>query len=128
MYRKILILFTLLGLCLLAIVTNLTTPTSVGPFGVLAVFVFIYMLSLGLITYILFFGGKITRYLSQTFISRKPIEAISFRMAYYYASVLAAMPVLFAALKSVGAVSIYGFVLVFIFEIVGCLYVSKKMA
>lgn len=58
---------------------------------------------------------------------RKPVRVLPFRKAYYLSTVLAAAPVMLIGLQSVGSVGIYEVILVFIFEIVACLYVARRM-
>ena len=58
---------------------------------------------------------------------RKPFQAMSFRRAYYFSTVLAAAPVMLIALQSVKPLDIYLLVLVLIFEVVACLYVSRRI-
>jgi hypothetical protein len=53
MLKKIVAIMTIASLCLLLLLLNITVPTSVGPFGILAVFICAYTASLGIITYIL---------------------------------------------------------------------------
>lgn len=127
MFKKILLLISIASLCLLFVVLNTTIPTSAGPVGVLSVFVFAYMSSLGAVTYFLFGISKVVSYLSVAVVSRKPIEPLSFKRSYYYSTVIAAAPVLLLALQSVGAIGIYESLLVMIFVLIGCLYVSKRV-
>lgn len=58
---------------------------------------------------------------------RKPITAMQFRRAYYFSTVLAAAPVMLIALQSVRAISVYELLLVVIFEVVACVYVSRRI-
>ena len=52
---------------------------------------------------------------------------MEFRRAYYFSTVLAAGPVMLIGLQSVQSIGIYEFLLVVIFEVVACVYVSKRM-
>ncbi|MFZ2125017.1 MAG: hypothetical protein WA087_02045 [Candidatus Saccharimonadales bacterium] len=125
---KIIILTTILAsLCLLGILLNITTPATIGPFGILAIFVFAYMLSLGVVTFFIFYFSKLLNKLSLVFIARKPLGELSFRHSYYYSTIFAAVPILFVGLQSVGAVGVYGVILILIFTAIGCLYISKRI-
>jgi len=58
---------------------------------------------------------------------RRPLQPMAFRRAYYFSTVLAAAPVMLIGLQSVQSVGVYELLLVGIFEIVACVYVSKRM-
>ncbi|MES2631176.1 MAG: hypothetical protein V4611_04425 [Patescibacteria group bacterium] len=58
---------------------------------------------------------------------RKPMTAMTFRRAYYFSTVLAAAPVMIIGLQSVRAINIYELLLVVAFEVVACLYVSRRI-
>jgi len=58
---------------------------------------------------------------------RKPITAMAFRRAYYFSTVLAAAPVMLIALQSVRTIDVYELLLVIIFEVVACVYVSRRI-
>jgi hypothetical protein len=55
------------------------------------------------------------------------MQAMSFRRAYYFSTVLAAAPVMLVGLQSVGAIGIYEFILVVVFEVIGCVYITKRI-
>lgn len=126
MLKVILVTTSIASLCLLAVLLNITTPTSIGPFGILLIFVLFYLLSLSVITFFIFYSSKLIRRLSLLFIARKPIAAIEFKKSYYYATVTALVPALYIGMKSVGAVSFYSNLLIAFFAILGCLYVYKN--
>lgn len=118
---------TIVSLCLLVYLLNTTTPVTAGPFGILAIFIFAYLSSLGVVTYFLYFISRVVSHLSVVFMARKPFEALTMKRSYFYSTILAATPILLVGLQSVGAGSIYGFILVLIFVAIGCLYVSKRI-
>lgn len=127
MFKIIILITTLASLCLLGILLNVTTPATIGPFGILAIFVFAYVLSLGVVTFFVFYFSKLLNRLSLIFVARKPLGEMSFRHSYYYSTIFAAVPILFIGLQSVGAVGLYEVILVLIFVAIGCLYVSKRI-
>jgi hypothetical membrane protein len=59
--------------------------------------------------------------------ARKPLRKMEFRRAYYFSTVLAAAPVMLIGLQSVQSIGVYEVILVLIFEVVACLYVSRRM-
>ncbi|MDK2898904.1 MAG: hypothetical protein PWQ10_91 [Patescibacteria group bacterium] len=127
MLKIIISIITTISLCLLIILLNVTAPASVGPFGILAVLVCFYLLSLGLITFFLYEIGRLVHSMSILFIAKKPIERLSFKQSYYYSTIIAVAPVMLVGLQSVGAFGVYGGFLVLIFIFVGCLYISKRI-
>lgn len=118
---------TVLSLCLLIVLLNITTPATAGPFGILAIFIFTYLSLLGVVAYFLYKTSRLISYLSTLFITRKPFEALTFRRSYYYSTIIAAAPVILIGSQSVGTVSIYEIILVLFFVVIGCLYISKRI-
>lgn len=127
MLERIVGVITLVSLCLLIILLNLTAPTTVGPFGILAVFIFAYLSSLGVMTYFLYGISLVIAHLSSAFTVKRPLQSIPFRTAYYYSTVVALAPIMLVGLRSVGSVGIYEVALVIIFTAVGCLYITKRI-
>lgn len=127
MLKKIIATITIISLCLLIVLLNNTTPSWPGPLGVLAVFIFAYLSSLGLVAYLIYWSSKVFSYLSKHFTSRKPLLALDFKRSYYFATVLAVAPVILVGLQSVGNIGLYEFLLVVIFVVLGVFYVSKRV-
>jgi hypothetical protein len=127
MLQRVIALITIVSLLLLTLMLVTTTPASVGPLGLLLIFITAYLTSLGLISFFLYGVSRSIVYASRGFSLRRPIRILSFRRAYYYSTVLAAAPVMLIGLQSVGAVGIYEFLLVVLFEVIGCLYITKRI-
>jgi hypothetical protein len=104
---------------------NIITPASAGPFGVLLIFISAYLSLLGILTYLLVGVSRVITYLSVVFMTRKPFERLTLKRSYYFSTVVAAAPVMLIGLQSVGAVSVYSFLLLIVFVVIGCLYISK---
>ncbi|MEI6237657.1 MAG: hypothetical protein WCP03_03605 [Candidatus Saccharibacteria bacterium] len=126
MLKKSIATITIISLCLLVVLLNSTTPSWPGPLGVLAVFIFAYLSSLGLVAYLIYWSSRLFAYISSHFTSRKPLLALDLKRSYYFATVLAVAPVIFVGLQSVGNVGLYEILLVFIFVILGVFYISKR--
>lgn len=126
MLKKLILTTTIVSLCLLVALLNTTTPTTAGPFGILAIFVFAYLTSLGVVTFFLLTISRIIAHLSVAFMARRPLESLSLKRSYYYSTIIAAAPILLIAMQSVGAGGVYEFILVVLFITIGCLYVSKR--
>lgn len=127
MLQRTLIITTLVSLCVLLLLLTTTTPATAGPFGLLVIFLSAYLVFLGAISFFLFGSGRVLRFLLAGFQLRKPFESWSLRRSYYYATVLALAPVMLIGLQSVGGAGFYGFILVLLFEIIGCLYITKRL-
>ena len=126
MLRVIIFITSSISLCLLIYFLLMTTPVTAGPFGILTVFISAYLLLLGLITYLINRVSRVFSRLSVFFISKKPFEPLTLKQSYYYSTVIAIAPIMIIGLQSVGVVGAYEYILVAIFVIIGCLYVSKK--
>jgi len=127
MLEKLIAIITIASLCLLALLLNTTTPATAGPFGILAIFIFAYLSSLGVMTYFLYGASRIVSHLASAFTVKKPVGTMSFKRAYYYSTVLAAAPIMLIGLQSVGAIGVYEFALVLLFTIIGCVYITKRI-
>jgi hypothetical protein len=126
MKKILLAVASLVSLCLLIVLLNTTAPVTAGPFGILAVFLFAYLILLLFIAYSLHFVSMFAAHLSVSFVSRRPLEVLSLKKSYYFSSVISAAPIMMVAIQSVGSVDLYGLLLVTLFVLIGCLYVSKR--
>lgn len=127
MLQKVIAIITFVSLCLLSLMLVTTTPASAGPFGLLLIFITAYLTCLGLISFFLYGISRVIVYASAGFTMRRPMLALPFRRSYYYSTVLSAAPVMLVGLQSVGAIGIYEFLLVVLFEVIGCVYITKRM-
>jgi len=127
MLPRIIATLSLASLCLLSAMLTFTTPASAGPFGLLVIFVTAYLTFIGLISFFLFGISHLITTVSTGMTVRKPITAMPFRRAYYFSTVLAAAPVMILALQSVRSIDVYELLLVIIFEVVACVYVSRRI-
>jgi len=59
MLKKIIIISSIVALVLLTILLNITNPASAGPFGILILFVSVYVIFVGLITGLICILSKI---------------------------------------------------------------------
>ncbi len=120
MLEKVLAISSLLAAVLLLALLQVTSPASIHPIGILFVFLLLYVLALGVLTFFIIgiqwilVGFKIRR------------EALSSRRAYFYASVLALAPVILMCMQSLGQVGVYETALVVAFESIACFYIAKR--
>ncbi|RWZ78490.1 MAG: hypothetical protein EOT05_01910 [Candidatus Microsaccharimonas sossegonensis] len=127
MLSRVIAIMSVVSLCLLTLMLVTTTPASAGPFGLLLIFITAYLTSLGLISFFLYGISRIIVYATAGFTVRRPMQPMTFRRSYYYSTVLAAAPVMLIGLQSVGAVDVYELVLVVIFVVIGCIYITKRI-
>ncbi len=127
MLKIIISIITVLSFCILVILLNTTTPVIAGPFGILAIFIFAYLTLIGIATFFIYGMSRIIAHLSTVFISKKPFEALNFKRSYYYSTIIAAAPIMLIGLQSVGDVGFYEYLLMLIFIVLGCLYISKRI-
>lgn len=127
MLQRIIATLSLASLCVLSAMLTFTTPASAGPFGLLVIFICAYLTFIGLISFFLYGMSKLIVALTANMAVRKPLTALSFRRAYYFSTVLAAAPVMIIGLQSVRAINVYELLLVIAFEVVACLYVSRRI-
>ena len=114
---------------LMLIVLLLTTaPADTGPLGILGFFVFLYLTALGVLTFLFqLFRILLFRFLPSQQKSWR-VRDITLRQSYYYASVIAAVPVMFIAIQTVGEVGVYQILLIFFFAVIAWIYVSNRTA
>ena len=105
---------------------NLTTPDEVGPLGVLAFFVCIYIaIVCGLYLLLLGIYRGLCRIMRSS--ARKAWSEQESKMKlYYYASVLALAPVILLGMQSVGEVKALDVGLLILFELLACFYIAKR--
>lgn len=124
MFKKTLGFGTLISMIALLAILNSTTPSGAGPLGILAVFILIYLLAVGVFTFFLYKSSEVVN----KNLRRKSISSLSFEKSYYYASVLALSPVMMVAMMSVGRVGAYQIMLVIFFVIISLVYISRRTA
>jgi len=126
MLGKLIAVGVMLGTIILIILFQHTNPATIGPFGILAVFILIYLLVLGVLTILLFLGNKLIVRAAKGFALKRPIQPLHLRKSYYYASVIALAPVMFMGMQSVGEVGAYDVILVLLFVTITCIYIAKR--
>jgi hypothetical protein len=127
MLPRIIATISLASLCLLSAMLTFTTPASAGPLGLLVIFITAYLAFIGLISFFLFGLSHLIASISANMAVAKPLKAMPFKRAYYFSTVLAAAPVMLIAMQSVRAIDVYQLALVIIFEVVACVYVSRRI-
>lgn len=126
MAGKFIAISGIVAVVLLAIVLQLTTPATIGPLGLLFVFIMLYMAALSVLTFLIFAVSWASARAGNSLTVRRPVQPLSLRQAYYYGSIVALAPVMLLGMQSVGAVGIYETVLVVLFAVLGCVYIAKR--
>jgi hypothetical protein len=121
MLGKVLALSTLCAFVLLSALLQSTSPSSIHPLGILFVFILIYVLVLGALTFLLY---AVLLLIAK--MRKKDGVIMSFRRAYIFASVLALAPIMVVGMSSIGRMGIYEFLLIIAFEAVACFYVARQ--
>lgn len=126
MKRRFVAVVGLVALTIALLMLQLTTPKSAGLFGVLIFFGLIYV-TVACLFYIslrsLF--GLLERMLPPSK-WRHRAESLTAVKTYYYASVLALAPVILIGMRSVGDVAATDVLLLVLFELLACFYISRR--
>ena len=126
MLGKIVVSSSIIAMVLLTVLLQVTTPATIGPLGILIVFILMYLSVLGLLTFLLFTVSKVIHKLSVSFTVKRPLQSLTLSKSYYFSSVVALAPIMFIGMQSVGEVSIYDVLLVGLFVIIACIYIAKR--
>lgn len=126
MLKRIIGSGTIITVILLTAMLYMTTPAEAGPLGILFVFILMYLSALGMLTFLLFGVSRAIARVSRSFTVRHPPRVMSFQRSYYFASVLALVPVMFIGIQSVGKVGLYEVILMLLFTTIGCVYIAKR--
>jgi hypothetical protein len=126
MLEKIVAICVALAMVLLITLLHITNPTTVGPFGILMLFILMYLLALGVLTFLLYLGGNAAVKIASSLRIKRPTHSLTFRKSYYFSSVVALAPIIFIAMQSVGEIGTYDIILVALFVVVACVYISKR--
>jgi hypothetical protein len=126
MLGRIVAIGMVLAMVLLTMLLQTTTPASIGPVGILLVFILLYVSVLGVLTFLVFIASRAVTRSASVVALRRPIVPLTLRRAYYYSSVIALAPVLFVGMQSVGKVGVYDVFLVGLFVVIACIYIAKR--
>lgn len=118
---------TLVSLVTLACILFLVAPAQAGPFWLLLLFVSAYASSIGVTAGIIFAISRLVGVVIANTPRSVPFKPMAFRRAYHFAVPLAAAPVMLIGLQSVSPVGLREFILVALFEIIACIYISKRI-
>lgn len=116
MYMRALPVASLLSIAILLVMLNFTTPSGIGPTGVLLFFFLVYVVMLGVMT-----GGVIV---FRKITGRKGELGKKDKL---YGAVLAFAPIMLLLAQSLGSMSWATVGLVVVFVFLGCFLIAKRM-
>lgn len=127
MLGKILSIGSVIAAVALVFLLNQTTPNQAGPLGVLIIFLLLYVIALGSVTFAIHGGSRLMARFSSSFTVKRPFQMISLKQSYYYGSIIALAPVMLVGMQSVSGINIYDILLVGFFVVIGVVYISRRM-
>jgi hypothetical protein len=110
----------------LIILLQTTTPATIGPLGILIVFILMYVSVLCVLTFLLYVSSGVVGRLSSSVALKRPLQRLSLGKSYYFSSVIALAPVMLIGMQSVGEVSFYEVMLIILFVAISCVYIAKR--
>jgi hypothetical protein len=128
MLGRILSISLTVSLLLLVILLQTTTPATIGPLGILLIFVLMYMSVLCVLTFLIFTASRLIAKISSSVTVKRPWQALTLTRSYYFASVISLAPVMLIGMQSVGEVSFYEVALIVVFIVISCVYIAKRTA
>lgn len=115
MFNRLMILLSLVAVIIILAMINLTTPTEVGPLGVLVFFTMVYVVAFGVVNLLV---AGFMRLLGQKRGARKE---------HYYAAVIAFGPIMMLLVQSFGVLNLATVAMIVVFVILGCFVVNKRL-
>ena len=115
-HNRVVYIISIIGLAALVIMLNFTSPTEIGPLGVLLFFTTLYVVIVGAISVVLSAFLRIG-------LKRKEIRSKD----YLYAAVAAFLPIMLLFARSFGAINLWTVGLIAVFLILAEFLVYKRV-
>ena len=115
-HNRLISTISIIGLAVLILMLNFTSPTEIGPLGVLLFFTTVYAVSFGIVT-MLMKSFMFLAFKKNTFR----------RKDYLYSAVLAFGPIMFLMARSFGAINIWVSLLICLFIFLAEFLVAKRV-
>ena len=115
MFNRLMILLSLVSVIIILAMINLTTPTSVGPLGVLVFFTMIYLVIYGVVNLIVAIFMKAA--------DKRGGE----RKNRYYAATISFGPIMLLLVQSFGSLSVITVAMTIAFVALGCFVINKRL-
>jgi len=126
MFGRVLTLIVLAAAIALGIMLQSTNPSAIGAGGILVVFFLLYIISVGLCTWIIYVVSHVMAVITQTMFVKYRFNSLTATQAYYYGSVVGLGVVMLIALQSVSTLKLYDYLLVLVFEAIAIFYIKKR--
>lgn len=115
-HNRIIGTISIIGLAAILIMLNFTSPTEIGPFGVLLFFTTLYITLFSIFALVLQIFYRLA-YKRETFRNKD----------YLYAAVMAFGPIMLLMARSFGAINLWTISLIIIFIFLGEFLVAKRL-
>lgn len=115
-HNHIVLLTSIIGLAALIMMLNFTSPTEIGPFGVLLFFTTVYLVSFGVMALMVHLFFRIAL--------KKEINP---NKQYLYAAIVAFLPIMLMMARSFGAINLWTISLMVIFILLAEFLVYKRV-
>lgn len=126
-YERLVYIIPVASVIILLSLFQVTDPESVGPGGILAAFILLYIFFASCLFIMLHFGiGVVSRALQRNGAIEQRQWRVGVRKSYYIASILAFVPVCFLAMRSIDQLQLGDVILVIIFATIAIFYVVKR--
>lgn len=116
----------IVALAIVGLMLTMTRPGQVGPFGVLTLFILLYIVTGSVIFIALTAVIGILKKVLPPGSLRLWLDNLPHAKVYYYTTVLALMPVVLLGMASVGSIGGLDVLLVLLFEVLACFYISRR--
>lgn len=114
--NRFIVFISIVGLAALILMLNLTSPTAIGPLGVLLFFTIVYLVSFGVVT-MLFQSFMRLAFKKNTFQNKD----------YLYSAILAFGPIMFLMARSFGAINLWTTSLICLFIFLAEFLMAKRV-
>lgn len=115
MFNRLISFASLIAVVIILAMINLTTPTEVGPLGVLVFFIMVYLVVLGVVNLLVIFFRRMMGHKERT------------RKEHYFAAMIAFGPVMLLLIQSFGVLNIATIAMTIMFVVLGCFVISKRL-
>lgn len=126
MLRRIVAFVTICSVVGVLAVMQSSTPSSSNPLAILLVFLLLYGLALGVLTFLLYGAKCIISRFYHTNEDKMEDRQAWFARSFRYGSVLALAHIIMLAVQSIGGLSVYEVILIVVFEAVVLFYLYRQ--
>ena len=115
MFNRLMFLVSLVAIIVILAMINFTTPTSVGPLGVLVFFIMIYIIVFGIVNLLVGLFAKAS--------GKKQGK----RKDRYLAAMISFGPIMLLLVQSFGSLNLVTGVMIVVFVLLGCFVIKKRV-